>query len=368
MSGKPTVGEYMTRDVETVSPDETVKAVAQRMAESNGHNGFPVTQGRTVEGFVSAADLLLADDEAPVFTVMSNDLIVAHPDMKVTDAARVILRSGIQRLPVVDDADNLVGIISNTDVVRSQIERATPSKVGKLMRTLEQIHGVKLREERREVRLTDLTPTQARVYAADELEGRKYELKRGLAEPLVVIDNGGTLHLADGHHRVMAAHEAGIEEMDAYVIITDPRSNLGWPKPPRRRDSTTSPTSKSSTTRAIPSSRPRSGCSDSFVSFRPHTDDRFLRARSEVMGMRSRIKSAMSRAKYAAIGAAIGAAVGGLFSRNAASTGGALGGLAGATLADVRSNPDGVFAEFRSGSDDVGESEDAGATIELADE
>jgi len=85
--------------------------------------------------------------------------------------------------------------------------------------------------------------------------------------------------------------------------------------------------------------------------------------------MRSRIKSAMSRAKYAAIGAAIGAAVGGLFSRNAAaSTGGALGGLAGATLADVRSNPDGVFAEFRSGSDDVGESEDAGATIELADE
>jgi len=123
---------------------------------------------------------------------MSNDLIVAHPDMKVTDAARVILRSGIQRLPVVDDADNLVGIISNTDVVRSQIERATPSKVGKLMRTLEQIHGVKLREERREVRLTDLTPTQARVYA-DELEGRKYELKRGLAEPLVVIDNGGTL-------------------------------------------------------------------------------------------------------------------------------------------------------------------------------
>jgi len=55
--------------------------------------------------------------------------------------------------------------------------------------------------------------------------------------------------------------------------------------------------------------------------------------------MRSRIKSAMSRAKYAAIGAAIGAAVGGLFSRNAASTGGALGGLAGATLADVQATP-----------------------------
>ncbi|OYR84007.1 hypothetical protein DJ71_09460 [Halorubrum sp. E3] len=229
MSGKPTVGEYMTRDVETVSPDETVGEVARRMAESDGHNGFPVTQGRTVEGFVSAADLLLADDDAPVFTVMSDDLIVAHPKMKVTDAARVILRSGIQRLPVVDDADNLVGIISNTDVVRSQIERATPSKVGKLMRTLEQIHGVALTEERREVELTALTPTQARVYA-DELEGRQYELERGLAEPLVVIDNGGTLYLADGHHRAMAAREAGIETMDAYVIVPRTPVDLGMAK------------------------------------------------------------------------------------------------------------------------------------------
>ncbi|OYR56328.1 CBS domain-containing protein [Halorubrum halodurans] len=229
MSGKPTVGEYMTRDVETVSPDDDVASVAKRMVETAGHKGFPVTQGRTVEGFVSAGDLLLADDDAPVFTVMSEDLIVAHPDMKVTDAARVILRSGIQKLPVVDDADNLVGIISNTDVVRSQIERATPGKVGKLMRTLEQIHGVALEEERREVRLDDLTPTQARVYA-DELEGRQYELDRGLAEPLVVIDNDGVLHLADGHHRVMAAHDMGIETMDAYVIVTRSPVDLGMAK------------------------------------------------------------------------------------------------------------------------------------------
>ncbi|TKX73557.1 CBS domain-containing protein [Halorubrum sp. GN11_10-6_MGM] len=229
MTGKPTVGEYMTREVETVSPDETVATVARRMADSDGHNGFPVTQGRTVEGFVSAGDLLLADDDAPVFTVMTEDLIVAHPDMKVTDAARVILRSGIQRLPVVDDADNLVGIISNTDVVRSQIERATPGKVGKLMRTLEQIHGVELDEERREVAIAELTPTQARVYA-DELEGRQYELEHGLAEPLVVIDNGGTLYLADGHHRAMAAREAGIEAMDAYVIVPRTTIDLGMAK------------------------------------------------------------------------------------------------------------------------------------------
>ena len=222
---KPRVREYMTREVATVSPDDTVAVVATRIAET-GHDGFPVCDGRRVEGFISARDLLLADDGEPIFKVMSQDLIVAHPEMKINEAARVILRSGIQKLPVVDDAGNLVGIISNADVVRSQIERATPEKVGKLVRTLESIHDIEASEERRRVPLADLIPTQTKVYA-DELEGRSYELERGLAEPLVVIDVGGTLYLADGHHRVLAADRLDIEEMDAYVIVVDPDVDLG---------------------------------------------------------------------------------------------------------------------------------------------
>ena len=225
--GNARVKEYMTADVETVSPDDTVEDVAVRIAESDGHSGFPVCDRRRVEGFVSARDLLLAADDDPIFTVMATDLVVAHPDMKVTDAARVILRSGIQKLPVVDDAGNLVGLISNTDVVRSQIERATPEKVGKLVRTLENIHDVTLRQERRTVPLAELRPTQTKVYA-DELEGRKYELERGLAEPLVVIDNGGReLLLADGHHRVLAARRADLTDMDAYVVVVDHPIELG---------------------------------------------------------------------------------------------------------------------------------------------
>ena len=224
--GKPRVKEYMTRDVATVSPDATVREVAARIAESNDHSGFPVCERRRVEGFVSAQDLLLSDDNDPIFRVMATDIIVAHPEMKVTDAARVILRSGIQKLPVVDDAGNLVGIISNSDVIRSQIERATPEKVVKLMQTLENIHNVEFSQERRTVNLYELIPTQGRVYA-DELEGRRYELEHGLAEPLVVIDNGGTLLLADGHHRTLAADRLGIDEMDAYVVVVDRKIDLG---------------------------------------------------------------------------------------------------------------------------------------------
>ncbi|QLD88423.1 CBS domain-containing protein [Natronomonas salina] len=232
---RATVKDYMTRDVETVSPDDTVGSVAERVADSDAHSGFPVCDGRRVDGFISARDLLLADEGDPIFKVMTKDIIVAHPDMKLSDAARVILRSGIQRLPVVDDAGNLVGIISNADVIRSQIERATPEKVGKLQQTLESIHGVGATEERREVKLADLTPTQTKVYT-DELEGRAYELENGLAEPLVVIDNAGELLLADGHHRVKAADRLDVDEMDAYVIVLDERVELGMAETARKSD------------------------------------------------------------------------------------------------------------------------------------
>jgi IMP dehydrogenase len=233
---KPRVKDYMTRDVVTVDVDETVADVKQRIGESEEHSGFPVCDGRRVHGFVSARDLLLAEDNEPMFKAMNDDLIVAHPEMNITDAARVILRSGIQKLPVVDDAGNLVGIISNADVVRSQIERATPGKVNKLIETLRNIHGADMRQERRTVDLDRLTPTQSKVYT-DELEGRSYELENGLAEPLVVIDNGGErLLLADGHHRVKAARRQGIEEIDAYVIVLDERVELGMAETARKEN------------------------------------------------------------------------------------------------------------------------------------
>jgi len=65
------------------------------------------------------------------------------------------------------------------------------------------------------------------------------------------------------------------------------------------------------------------------------------------MSLKTTIKLALLRARYAAIGAAIGAALGGLFGRSSASTGGATGALLGAVVAEKRHSAGGWLDQVR---------------------
>ncbi len=223
--GKKKVRDYMTYDVVTVDSGGTAKDVINAIRDTN-HDGFPVVDGKKVVGYVAARDLLFVYPHTPVERIMSRHLIVADPDMDINDAARVIFRSGIQKLPVVDDVNNLIGIISNADVIRSQIEHVSPDKVFKFIETLRQLHDVEPALVRESVPIAELLPTQSKIYQ-DELEGRIYEIKKGLAEPLIVVRRPGRLILVDGHHRAIAAKRIGIKELDAYIIEIDEEIELG---------------------------------------------------------------------------------------------------------------------------------------------
>ncbi len=228
MTDKLRVGDYMTGKVITVSPDDTVMDVI-KLTRETGHDGFPVTREGKVEGYISSLDMLLCESDEVVKNVMSKNLIVAHPNMEINEVARVIFRLGVSKLPVVDDQGRLVGIITNSDVIRSQIERADPQKVWKLKKTLEMLHNVSITVGRGEVNISELQPTQGKVFA-DELEGRIYELKKGLAEPIIVLHKPNKWLLADGHHRVVAARRLGLDKIDAYILEIPKDIPLGMEK------------------------------------------------------------------------------------------------------------------------------------------
>ncbi|MDD2665393.1 MAG: CBS domain-containing protein [Methanocellales archaeon] len=225
MADKLKVEDYMTQDVITVSPEDTIAEVIDLIHKTD-HDGFPVVKNGKVEGYIASMDLLSSDQADQVSKVMSKDLVVAHPDMYLTDAARVMFRKGVSKLMVVNDDGYLEGILSNADVIRSQIERADPQKVWKLKKTLEIIHDIKVSVKHDKVLIDQLVPTQPKIHL-DELEGRIYELKRGLTEPIVVIKKPNKMLLVDGHHRVIAAKRLGIDAMDAYIIVMEKNVPLG---------------------------------------------------------------------------------------------------------------------------------------------
>ncbi len=229
---KKRVKDYMTYDVVTVDAKGTVRDVFERIKTTN-HDGFPVVdRGNEVVGYIAARDLLFAHPSTPITEVMSSHLIVADPEMSISDAARVIFRSGIQKLPVVDEKNRLVGIISNSDVIRSQIEHVSPEKVFNFITTLKKLYGIEPSLRRGSVPINDLRPTQSKIYE-DELEGRIYELKKGLAEPLIVVKRPGRFILVDGHHRAIAAKRLGIENLDAYIIEVADDVELGMERTAR---------------------------------------------------------------------------------------------------------------------------------------
>jgi IMP dehydrogenase len=122
-----------------------------------------------------------------------------------------------------------VGIITNTDIVRSHIERSTPTKVKYFKQTLEQLYGIDTKLERMKINIKKLRPTQNKIFA-DELQGRTYEIERGLAEPTIVVKVGGRYVLVDGHHRTVAALKLGHEDIDSYVIDIPDDIKLGIEK------------------------------------------------------------------------------------------------------------------------------------------
>ena len=137
--------------------------------------------------------------------------------MKISDAIRVLFRYGLRNLPVVDENKKLVGIISNIDIVRSQIEKSRPSKVMSVKNFLESQNGLRIKIVNMNVPMKQVLPSQKEVYM-DELIGRQFEIKRGLYEPLIVIKRRGGYLIVDGHHRAMAAMKLGLESFKAIVL------------------------------------------------------------------------------------------------------------------------------------------------------
>ena len=131
-----TVVDLMTKDPLTVAAGETVGKVDELMAENNIRQ-IPVVNGRELVGIVTdrdvrafLSDTLLAQPDArdravktAVGDIMTTEPLFISPDDDLTDTVAMLIEQKFGAIPVVDEAEGLVGIVSYVDVLRSYLER-----------------------------------------------------------------------------------------------------------------------------------------------------------------------------------------------------------------------------------------------------
>lgn len=134
-----TISEVMTRDVMTISPQETLRRAAQMMDELNV-GVLPVCDGERLVGMITDRDITVrstsageAPENARVEEAMSEDVRWCFDDQSVDEVMQQMSDSQIRRVPVVDhNTKKLVGIVALGDI-------ATKSQTGEAEDTLKNV-------------------------------------------------------------------------------------------------------------------------------------------------------------------------------------------------------------------------------------
>lgn len=86
----------------------------------SGHSRFPVVdENFKVEGIVTSKDVIDQDRLKPIDKIMTKSPITVQAQTSVASASHLMIWEGIELLPVVDQQNRLVGIISRQDVLKA---------------------------------------------------------------------------------------------------------------------------------------------------------------------------------------------------------------------------------------------------------
>jgi len=107
----------------TIKPDTTIKEAAGLMSEED--IGCLVVLDKKIAGIVTERDILSkveakgkSGKSVLVKDIMTKKVVVTNPDVNIDDAALLMSKNNIKKLPVIEN-NELVGIITSTDIVEN---------------------------------------------------------------------------------------------------------------------------------------------------------------------------------------------------------------------------------------------------------
>ena len=122
------------RNVHTVSPETPISELRNIMKTKN-IGGLPVVAGEKLVGIVTKRDLEFAGKEKKIVgDIMVRKVIYAHDNVSMDDALEILFKNRIEKLPLIDGAGRVVGLITAKDITtRQKFPQASRDSAGQLM-------------------------------------------------------------------------------------------------------------------------------------------------------------------------------------------------------------------------------------------
>ncbi|WP_255193505.1 CBS domain-containing protein [Natronobeatus ordinarius] len=130
------VGRLMSTDLHTASPDTLVEDAAQVLLENDVGSVLVVDDEGGLEGILTRTDFveIVAKSQPKAQTTvsryMTEDVITTDAGASIRDVADVMMEHGFHHVPVVDEDDRVVGMLTTTDLAAYLSHVQTPSPGG----------------------------------------------------------------------------------------------------------------------------------------------------------------------------------------------------------------------------------------------
>jgi CBS domain-containing protein len=119
------IENLMTCEVQTCHPEEALTSAAQKMWECDIGSLPVVDNNDHVIGMITDRDICMAAytqgrslSEIPIAVAMSKELFGCSPNDSIKDAEEALRSHQVRRLPVLNERQKLVGIVSLSDIIR----------------------------------------------------------------------------------------------------------------------------------------------------------------------------------------------------------------------------------------------------------
>ncbi len=127
------VGRLMSDSIHTVTPDTLVEDAAELMLDNSIGSVVVVDENGHLEGILTNTDFVTIvakskpKAETTVERYMTTDVVTTGAQDSIRDVADAMLEHGFHHMPVVDEEDNVIGMITTTDLASYISTVQTPS-------------------------------------------------------------------------------------------------------------------------------------------------------------------------------------------------------------------------------------------------